>query len=103
VNANNRLNRVFSSFNPFNNKFSPRNRLINIFPSHFSFHSTNRRNKKSIKVHICKLDEITFQVFLDSKTAMVILDASIKNQVTTFIVYVHTYNSLVIKMIHYVY
>jgi len=93
------LNRVFSSFDPFNNKFSPRDRLIDIFPSHFSFHSTNRKNKESIKVHICKLDEIIFQVSLDSKTA---LDASIKNQVTTFIVHVHTYNSLVIKMIHYV-
>ena len=102
MNVNNRLNRVFSSFDPFNNKFSSRNRLIDIFPSYFSFHSTNRRNKESIKVHICKLDEITFQVSLNSKTAMVILDTSIKNQVTTFIVYVHTYNSLVIKMIHYV-
>ena len=102
MNANNRLNRVFSSFDLFNNKFFPRDRLIDIFPSHFSFYSTNRRNKESIKVHICKLDEITFQVFLDSKTAMIILDTSIKNQVTAFIVHIHTYNSLVIKMIHYV-
>ena len=39
VNTNNRLNGVFSSFNPLSIEFSPGDRLIDIFPSHFSFHS----------------------------------------------------------------
>ena len=61
----------------------------------------NRRNEKSIKVYICKLDKITFQVSSDSKTAVVISDASIKNQVTTSIAHIYTHNSPVIKIIHY--
>ena len=60
MDANNRINEVFPFFNPFSSKFSPRDKLINVFPSHFSFHSTNRKSKESIKVYICKLNKITF-------------------------------------------
>ena len=59
MDMNNRINKVFSSFDLFNSKFSPRNRLIDIFPSCFSFHSTNRKSEDSIKAYICKLDETT--------------------------------------------
>jgi len=37
----------------------------------------------------------------DLQSAIVILDASIKNQVATSIAYVYIYNNLVIKMIYY--
>ena len=100
VDSNNRLNEVFPSFDPFSNKFSPRDRLIDIFPSHFFFYSMNRRNEESIKAHIHKLNKITFQVSLDSKTAVVVSDASIKNQVTTSIAHIHIYDSPVIKTVH---
>ena len=59
MDANNRLNRVFPSFNPFSTKFSPGDRIIDMFPSCFSFHSTNRKIKESKKAYICKLDELT--------------------------------------------
>jgi len=95
------LNRVFPSFDPFSSEFSPRNRLIDIFSSYFSFHSTNRRSEESIKVYIRKPNKITFQASTNPKIAVVVSNASIKNQVTTFIVHVHTYNSSVIKMIHH--
>ena len=101
VDANNRLNRVFPSFDPFSSEFSPGDRLIDVFSGCFSFHSMNRRSEESIKAHICKLDEITFQASTNSKTAVVVSDTSIKNQVTTSIAYIYTYNSLVIKMIHH--
>jgi len=61
----------------------------------------NRRNKESIKAHIYKLDEITFQMSLDSKTAVVVSNASIKNQVITSITHIHTHDSPAIKTIHY--
>jgi len=101
VDTNNRLNRVFPSFDPFSSKFSPGDRLIDVFSSHFSFYPTNRRNEESIKAHICKLDKIIFQVSLDSKTTVVVLDASIKNQVTTSIAHIYIYNSPIIKIIHH--
>jgi len=52
VDENNRLNRIFPSFDSFSNEFSLGDRLIDIFASHISFHSTNRKNEKSRKVHI---------------------------------------------------
>jgi len=100
VNANNRLNRIFPSFNLFSSEFSPEDRLIDVFPSYFSFHSMNRKSKESVKAYIYKLDEITFQVSVDSKSVVVVLDASIKNQVTISIAHVYTHNSPVIKTIH---
>ena len=35
IDANNRLNGIFHSFDSFNNEFFPRNRFIDMFPSHF--------------------------------------------------------------------
>ena len=94
----NRFNKIFPSFNLFSSKFSPGDRLIDVFPSCFSFHSTNRKNKERIKAHIHKLDKITFQVSIDLKTVVIISDTSIKNQVATSIVHIHVHNSLVIHL-----
>jgi len=101
VDANNKLNGVFPSFDLFSSKFSPVDRLIDIFPSYFSFHSMNRKYKESKKAYIYELNEITFQVVMDSKSVVVVSDASIKNQVTTLIAHVHTHDSFVIKTIYH--
>ena len=85
MDMNNRLNRIFPLFNFFSSEFSPRDRLIDIFPSCFSFYSTNRKNKESRKVYICKLDKFTLQILADSKTTVIVSDVSIKNQVATLI------------------
>ena len=101
IDVNNRLNGVFNSFNPFNNKFSPRNRLIDMFPSWFSFYPSDRKSVEIQKSHLCKLNKIIFNASNDPKTVIVISDASIKNHVITSIAYVHMYNSPVIKTIHH--
>ena len=80
VDADNRFNKVFLLFDSFSSEFSSGDRLIDIFPSHFSFHSINRKSKESVKTQIHKLDEITLQVSVDSKTVIVVSDASIKNK-----------------------
>jgi len=99
VDANNRLNRVFPFFNLFSTKFSPGDRIIDIFPSCFSFHSTNRKSKESRKAYICKIDELTLQASADSKMTVIVSDVSIKNYVATSI---HVYNNLIIKTLHHV-
>jgi len=75
----NSTNEVFSSFDPFSSKFSSGDRLIDIFPSCFFFHSTNRKSKESIKVYIYKLNEITLQSLADPNSVVVVSDTSIKN------------------------
>ena len=91
VDANNRLNRVFPFFSLFSTKFSPGDRIIDIFPSCFSFHSTNR--KKSRKAYICKLDKLTLQALADSKITVIVSDVSIKNYVATSIAWIHVHNN----------
>jgi len=84
-----------------NNELSPGNRLIDLYSSCFSFYYLDRKSSNTRKTHFCHLDEIVFNVSSDPKTAVVISDTSIKNQVTTSITYVHTHNSPVVKTIHY--
>ena len=100
VNANNRLNRVFPFFIPFSSEFLLKNRLIDIYSSYFSFHSTNKC-KKGSKAHIWKLDDLILQA-LDLKTATIIFNVSIKNQVVTLIAYIYVHNNLAIKTLHHV-
>jgi len=38
---------------------------------------------------------------MNSKTAVVVSDASIKNQVTILIAHIHIYNNLIIKTLYY--
>jgi len=103
VDTNNRLNGIFHSFDPFNNKFkfSPGNRLIDMFPSCFSFYLSDKKSAETRKIHLCKLDEIIFNASTDPKTAIIILDVSIKNQITTSIAHVHIHDSPVIKTIYH--
>jgi len=86
----------------FSSKFSPRNKLIDIFPNHFSFYSSDRKSKESRKVYICKLNEITLQALANSKTAIIVSDTSIKNQVATLITHIYVNNNPIIKTIHHV-
>jgi len=95
----NRFNEIVPSFVLFSSEFFPGDRLIDKFPNHFSFHSSNRKNEESLKTHLCNL---TLQASADSQSAIVILDASIKNQVTTLIAHIHIHDNPVIKTVHHV-
>jgi len=101
IDANNRLNGVFNSFDSFNNKFSPRNRLIDIYPSCFTFHHSDRKNSNTRKTYLYHLDEIVISISINPKMAVIISNVSIKNQVTTSIAHVHTHDSPVIKTIYH--
>jgi len=102
VDTNNRLNKIFPSFIPFSSEFSPRDQLINIFHSCFSFHFLNKNSEESKKLYIQKLDELVFQTSVNSKMAVVVSDASIKNQVAILIAHFHVFNNLIIKTFHHV-
>ena len=101
VDIDNRFNKIIPSFSPFDCKFLLGNRLIDIFPNRFSFYSLDRKSKNNVKSYLHSLESVSLQLLSDPHTTIVILDASIKNSVATLIAHIHTYNSLVIKMIHY--
>jgi len=95
------LNGIFDSFNSFNNKFLSGNRLIDLFSSHFSFHLSDRKSAETRKTYFCKLNKIVFNVSDNSKAAIIISDASIKNNITMSITHIYIYNFSIIKIIHY--
>ena len=101
VDIDNRFNEVFPSFSPFNYEFSSGNRLIDIFPNYFSFHSLNRKSEYNVKSHLLKLNNITLHMSSDPHLVVVVTDVSIKNQVAMFISHVHIHDRLVIKTVHH--
>ena len=98
----NRFNKVFPFFSPFNNEFSLGNRLENKFPSCSSFHSLNRKSKQDFKNLLQHLDNITIQVFSDPLSMIVVIDISIKNQVAMLIAHIYSKNNPIIKTIHHI-
>ena len=101
IDVNNHLNGIFSSFSSMNSESSPEYRLINIFPSCFSFHQADCRSKETKSTHIQKLDKIAFIKLSNSKTIIVMSDTSIKNNITTSIVYIHLHSNLIKKTSHH--
>ena len=59
IDINNRFNKVFPSFSFFNSEFSSKNRLIDIFSNHFSFHLLNKKCENKVKNYLYKLENIT--------------------------------------------
>ena len=97
IDMNNKCDKFLSSFSLFNKEFSLGNRLINSFSNHFSFYS----QIQDIKENLCKLNNITIQASFNSYSSIVIFDASIKNYIATSILYIHSYDSSVIKICYY--
>ena len=101
VNANNSLNGIFPSFDSLNSKFQLGLRLIDIFSSHFSFHKADHCSDESKIAYYNKLDKLIFNTSLEPNTAIVISDASIKNNVTISIAYVYFFNNPLKKILHH--
>ena len=97
----NKFNEVFSSFAPLYSEFSPSHKVIDIFPSCFSFHLFNKQKDNSFKTYIQQLDNLVIKSSSTPLHALVIIDASIKNNVTTFISYIHIHNKSVTKTLHH--
>jgi len=81
----NKFNEVFPAFDLHNKKISPSSWIINIFPSRFSFYSSNKCSKNNLIAHSHQLDELTIISSSDPSYALAVTDASIKNNVVTFI------------------
>ena len=97
----NHYNEVFLSFDPLNPEFSPGSRIIDIFSNCFSFHLFSKCNDQNIKSHIQQLDNLAFKSSDSPSNALVITDASVKNNVTTSISHIHICNKPITKTLHH--
>ena len=97
----NQLNGIFTTFDFLNFKFHLDSRLINIFSSCISFHNTDWTSNKSKEAYCKKLDEIILESSSNPKTVVITTDISVKNNVTSSIFYIHSFNNPLKKMLHH--
>ena len=98
IDTNNCLN---GTFNSLNHEFSSGFRLIDNFPSCFSFYQANHRDNKYREAYLCKLDEIFQITLMDSNSIVVISDTNIKNNVAISILHIHSSYNSIKKIIHH--
>jgi len=101
VDMDNRFNEVFLSFDPLNPKFRPGNRIIDNFSNHFSFHLFAKSNNHSFKLYLQQLDALAIESSTSVTNTLVITDASVRNNVASFIAHIHVHNKPVVKTLHH--
>ena len=99
VDLNNKAYGIFLSFSPHHPELLPGSRIIDNFLDWFFFNlSIKNKNKK---IHYQQLDNMVLEVPSSNSTAIIISDASIKNNIATSISHVYIANQPLIKMLHY--
>jgi len=101
MDMDNQYNEVFSSFDSLNSEFSPGHRIIDMFSSHFSFHLFSKCSNQNLKLHIQQLDNLALESSSILSNTLIIIDASIKNNVATSISHIHVHNKPVVKTLHH--
>ena len=89
---------IFPSFAPLHQEFIPGQRISDIFSDHFSFNLVDKKEKDNICAQ--KLDNLVLRNSLPS-SALIVTNASIKDNIATLIAHVHQANSPLIKTVHH--
>jgi len=100
IDLNNKVYGIFPSFSPLHLELAPGSHIIDNFLDCFSFNLTNKKKEKD-KICFQELDEMVLQSSSFPSTAIVVTDASIKNDIATSISHVHLVNHPLIKTVHH--
>jgi len=101
VDMENHFNKVLLSFDLINPKFFPSNKIIDTHANHFSFHLFNKHISHNIKSRIQELNKIAFESLNILSSALVVTDASIKNNVAMSITHIHIHDKPITKTLYY--
>jgi len=99
--AHSKLLGIFPSFSPIDPEFSSGSRIVDSFSDRFSFNLTNKKVENSNKKRSQELDEMVLNLSSNSHSALVVTDASIKNDIATSISHIHSYNRPLVKTVHH--
>jgi len=91
----------FLSLISLNPELKPGNRIIDCFSNHFSFHLFSKSSDYLFKTWIQQLNNITIKSSNTPLIAFIVIDASIKNNVTSSITHIHVHNKLIVKTLHH--
>ena len=101
IDSYNKSHEIFPSFSLLSIEFSPGHHIIDNFSDCFSFNLVNRKEKTKDNICAQELDEMVLRVSSLPHTALVVTDASIKNDIATSISHIHLTNSPLTKTVHY--
>jgi len=97
----NHFNEIVPLFDPINSELFPSHIIIDMFSNHFSFQPLSKVANYNVTSQVQKLDRIAFKSLDSPSTVLVILNASIKNNVATSITYIHIRERPVTKTLHH--
>ena len=100
VDSNNKSYGIFSSFSSLHPELSLGSRIIDNFSDCFSFNLAIRN--KNDKIRFQQLDNMVLESSFSPFIAIIVMDASIKNNIATSISHVHIANCPLIKMLHHI-
>ena len=99
IDSNNKVYGIFPFFSPLHPELAPGSHIIDNFSDCFSFNLANKKEKD--KIHFQELNEMVLQSSSFPSTAIVVTDASIKNDIATSITHVHLVNHSLTKTVHH--
>jgi len=99
IDSNNKLYGIFPAFSPLHLEFKLGSRISDQFYDFFSFNLASK--EKNQQKHMQQLDKMTLQSSSSPNSAIVITDASIKNDIATSISHIHILNHPLIKTVHH--
>ena len=92
---------LYPSFDSLNKEFTPSSHIIDIFPSQFLLYPFNKYSNINLNICSYQLNNISITSSLYLSYALIVTDASIKNNIVTSIVYIHVHNKPITKTIHH--
>ena len=101
IDSSNKTYGIFPSFSSLNPQFFPSSHILDNFPDCFSFNLVNKKEKEKDKIHAQELDNMVLRISPSHQTALVVTDASIKNNIATSILYIHIANQPLTKTVHH--
>jgi len=92
---------IFPSFSPLNPEFFSGSHITDNFLDQFSFNLVNKKDKDKDKIRMQELDDMVLCNSSSPHTALVVTDASIKNDIATSILHIHIANHLLTKTVYH--
>ena len=101
INSNNKAYGIFSFFSPLNLEFFTSSHILDNFPDCFSSNLVNKKEKDKDKICAQELDDMVLRISPSHQTALVVTDASIKNNIAISISHVHIANQPLTKTVYH--
>ena len=101
IDSCNKSYNIFPFFSPLHQEFTSGFHLSDIFSNRFSFNLANKKEKDKDKICVQELNDIVLHISSSPNSALIVTDASIKNDIAILISHIHQANRPLIKTVYH--